>query len=214
MLWRFTWTDRVVIIQLGKMEGHTPSVEVFRTEIRLSIASNFAFAYIHEDFNKEIVHTHAQLPSTFLVDRESRYETLKHYKLAFQLPDQESRIYFRQGADIPCINWHNLETFKDCPEMAEAEELMIIAQGYIYDHDVPLGQSIFLMSKVDDDSWSEAFFSQTTGHKSECITTQFPKIQSLYWTNEYVYDVDPWMPRTTKKQRPGLTASVGWTPNP
>ncbi len=214
MLWRFTWTDRVVIIQLGKMENHTPCKDVFYTEVNQGkdIVFNDTLGKIHEDFNRDIIHTHAKLPPTFFVDRESRYETLKFYKLVFQLPGRESRIYFRRGADLPCLNWHDLWNFKDCPEMAEIEELMVISVGYMYIHLFFQGQSIFWMSKKKNGKWCEVMFNSMTGHTSDILLRLCPKLDSLYWTNEYVYEVDPWRPRTAKNGRSGLTMSMSWIP--
>ncbi len=83
MLWRFTWTDRVVIIQVGKLENpiqtwlkdETPETR-FRAEAE-QIEFQDAFHPNVKGFKKDIIHTPAQLPSTLFVNRESRHETLR-----------------------------------------------------------------------------------------------------------------------------------------
>ncbi len=79
MLWRFTWRDRVVILQIGKLVHHSYSSakEVFYAEIEIGrLELWIGDSRVH--FDADIVHTHARLPTTFFVNSESREETLKH----------------------------------------------------------------------------------------------------------------------------------------
>ncbi len=174
MLWRFTWTDRVVVIQLGKMATKGARPDSSRRG--------------QQDCNEKIIHTKAQLPCTLLVNGESRYETLKHYKAAFQLPGYENRIYFRQG-DIPCVESHQLADFSGCRDLAEAEEVMITWNSAEY---------VFQMSKMEDDHWSEEFFRKATRLESGDIMEICPKIHWLYWANDCRQKINPGEARTLK----------------
>ncbi len=47
--------------------------------------------------------TKSKMPVSLLVNRESRSETQLHYKLAFKLPQGESRVYFNFALDVPIV---------------------------------------------------------------------------------------------------------------
>lgn len=70
ILWRFTWVGRVVILQLGRTDDAT---------------HDHMCGHPCGDTDKYIVYTRTRLPSALLVNSESRCETLKYYKLAFQI---------------------------------------------------------------------------------------------------------------------------------
>lgn len=200
MLWRFTWTDRVVIIQVGKLENpiqtwlkdETPETR-FRAEAE-QIEFQDAFHPNVKGFKKDIIHTPAQLPSTLFVNRESRHETLRHYRLAFQLPGYESRIYFHPGMDIPCLARHNLSNFQGCVDLAEVDELMVMSARWCH----PLGDFIFQIPKVDED-WSKKWMHNFTGLNPNHVVAVCPKVVWLYWHSNYRYEVDPWEMRTLEK---------------
>ncbi len=70
---------------------------------------------------EKIIYTHAPLPATLLVNGESRQETLRHYKLAFQLAGYESRVYFGLG-DMACVAWQDLDSFRGCADLGSIKE--------------------------------------------------------------------------------------------
>ncbi len=218
MLWRFTWFDRVVAIQIGKLENHSysSSKDLFYAEIEQAEGRGHS-----KHFKKRIIHTKAQLPSTFFVHRESRYETLKYYKLAFQLPGQESRIYFRQG-DIPCLFQSHLHNFTACTELDQVEELIMMSKHS--SDPFPRGNHIFQMSKIDDNPpWKNDGPSSGNGGLSAQAFVPYvmplilgnlglcPKAKWLYSANEWLYNLNPYELRLMRK--PESTWSK-WTPSP
>ncbi len=201
MLWRFTWKDRVVIIQLGKLDVPR-SKNVFYAELAHSGRSNSSLVG-GKDFNKNIMHTHARLPWTFFLNSESRYVSLKYYKLAFQLAGYENRVYLGQG-DIPCILQCDLETFGGT-ELSQVKELMVMWEQR-YD---PFCESIFHLPKINDGG-SEEYLKRVTLLTCKDFKAMYPKLQWLYWMNKYRYTIHAWELRSARERDPDLI-SKSWT---
>ncbi len=193
MTWRSTWEDRVVIIRVGKVSIPVPTWlqdtspgRIFCYEARqIEILDER-----NERYTQDIIHTHAPLPLTLLVNRESRHETLRHYKLAFHLPGHESRIYFRHG-DIPCLEHHNLKHFHACPDMAGVRELMVMAATL----DLCEGEFAFRIPEAKKESWSRKWLKNGTGLRARDIEAVAPNVEWLYWHTQYRADPDPWEAR-------------------
>ncbi len=195
MLWRFTWTDRVVIIQVGKMKILWTKPKDMSAEQW----SRMEMRYMEHPWrpHQEVVHTHTPLPSTFLINCESRHETLKHYKLAFQVYGYESRIYFRHGADIPCLWWYDVTKYEGCVDLAEAKELMVKMRN---DGDNYRPEYKFCMRKIIQDQWSRGVLENITSPlQFQLVMEACPKIEWLYWCDEYQCEVDPWKSRRNQK---------------
>ncbi len=197
-LWRFTWTDRVVIIRVNKVDIRFPlPMEEMTAETRFCTEARIIQRWNPTAFNttQEVIYTHAQLPSTFSINHESREETLRHYKLAFQLPDHESQIYFRQGSDIPCVLRDNLKDFKGCADFAEVEELMIMSANRFVD----IEEYIFKIPETNEAQFG-VWLENVTSLHLEDIVAVCPKLRWLYWPGKYRYQVDAWDPRNKKNE--------------
>ncbi len=166
MLWRFTWEDRAVIIETALFD--------------LSTSSTF------NNKRLKIIFTRSKLPSTLLVNHESRHETLKYYKLMFHLPDHETRIYFRQGVDIPCFHIWDITKFQGCLDLAQVERLMIISRVGTFAYPK---EYIYQVSKIDEPC-SREWMGFRLGHKLDDVIAACPSVQWLYWLNEH-RDINP-----------------------
>src|SRR3569833_1630167 len=74
-------------------------------------AGRFAKLLRDEEFRSEVVRaiptlttSRAAPPTTLFVSRESRRETLRHYRLAFDLPGNTNQVYFNFDLDRLCFN--------------------------------------------------------------------------------------------------------------
>ncbi len=211
MLWRFTWRDRTVVIRKCKRRSRLAHWEewsrekLFPGEMEDMESSRIRGSYDspYDELYENVIHTHTPLPWTLLVNHESRCETLKHYKLMFQLDGFESRVYFRPGADVPCLAWFNLRDFKGCADLASAKELVVMSQVYMR---LWNEEYIYWMPRVlrPGDywtNWTKYWFKQITNLNEKWVTGVCPKIEWLYWYNSYRYEVDPWGPRTIVRER-------------
>ncbi len=194
MLWRLTWKDRVVIIRVGKIIRDPPweismesryMIESPRTEVQECVHTELDEVEVDE----KIIHTRTPLPSTFFINRESRRESLNHYKLAFQVPGRESRVYFRQGADIPCLKRDMVgSVFRDCVDLSSVEELMVMALHMRFHYP---GAYIFNMPKLVKQQTTH-WFHDITGARVEDVMAVCPKIRWVYWPGNLRFEVDPW----------------------
>ncbi len=150
----------------------------------------FATVWRLDDSYEKIIYTHAQLPSTFFINRESRCETLRYYKLGFQRDAYESRIYFRQGADIPCLPWYDLEEFQDCAELADTKELMLMTRTYVGSSNE---REVFRIGEMEKETRDR--FRAMTGLHVRKVLEVCPKVEWVYWYNNCGCEVDPWEAR-------------------
>src|SRR3569833_2083553 len=81
--------------------------------VRDMAAGRFAKLLRDEEFRSEVVRaiptlttSRAAPPTTLFVSRESRRETLRHYRLAFDLPGGTTQVYFNFDLDRLCFNRH------------------------------------------------------------------------------------------------------------
>ncbi len=181
------------MILIGKLKIPLPNTEHMTPETRFRIetydmgrAVSRGLDKLYEKYD-QIVHTHTQLPSTFFVNYESRYETLKYYKLAFQSDNLESRIYFRHGNDIPCIPGYNLTRYTDCADFAEAKEFMVMGQFGISKTEYK-----FYMPQIIQQKSYKGRLQAITHLEPEALMEACPKVDWLYWRDDYGYEVDPW----------------------
>ncbi len=186
LLWRTTWKDRVVVLQAGPRGARCSTC--VHTDCKFDPA---------EETNSLIIHTHTKVPMTFRINRESRYETLSKYKL-FELPDHESRIYFRPGTDVPSLPWLTMPYFVGSPDLAESEELMITGGDWCRNEPrgvVKMPQDLE-QPFLDPDDDLRAF----PRLRPRDISALCPKVEWVYVESKIRYKFNPWYSRRWKKQ--------------
>ncbi len=72
------------------------------------------------------------------------------------------------------------------------------------------GEYVFNMTKVGYDEWDEDLMISIAVLSTRNLMAICQKLKWMYWINEYVYDVDPRIPRVSRKQEPELIWSKDW----
>ncbi len=172
-VWRSTWTGRIVNI---------------RTRIPLARSAEQGGIKALGELES---YTPTQLPSTFFINSESRRETLRYYKLVFQIRKGESRIYFHQDVDIPCIMSWELGKFPNCVDLAETKELIFLRKNH---GGTSTTEYKFSMRKIIQEQRGDILQNKTS-LASWLVAKLCPKIEWLYWCTEERYEVYSWKSR-------------------
>jgi hypothetical protein len=123
-IYKMTWEPRRVTLVRSWLAGQDDLRE-YQFRARTSDA------YIYEFFDEDQVTTTttstAQLPVTFWINKESRYETLRHYEIAFACPKNgNSTVYFNFAIDELEIRGHGaLKSIITADDLAKVKALIV-----------------------------------------------------------------------------------------
>ncbi|KAH8757629.1 hypothetical protein F5883DRAFT_683635 [Diaporthe sp. PMI_573] len=123
-IYKMTWEPRRVTLVRSWLAGQDDLRE-YQFRARTSDA------YIYEFFDEDQVTTTttstAQLPVTFWINKESRYETLRHYEIAFACPKNgNSTVYFNFAIDELEIRGHGaLKSIITAEDLAKVKALIV-----------------------------------------------------------------------------------------
>ncbi len=132
MVWKKTWKRRKVMIRkTQEHDWHCPRYRYIMTTTptgeHVVRVVDIETLFVYPDHT--VTYAKDRLPVTLFINRESRSETLRHYRLAFRVVGGESRTYFNFALDTLIVLNHDISLYfglTDGLDIKEVERLILM----------------------------------------------------------------------------------------